>query len=485
MVRRFGCPKTSALAIFLFAGLFPFLAAPHAADKVVVYLFWSTGCPHCKEEKAFLDEMIRRYPQLDLRYFEVKNDPANARLFSDMAAAYGVKMTGVPATFIGEGEPIIGYRSDGTTGREIESRIRQCIERGCSDPRERINEPGAPLLRPQSGLAGLTGAEEGICAQDAECLEETHAKRIPPTAPQQTSVLKEGSPPKAPVTGAGEKKGDSVIELPLIGRVDTSKESLLYQTITIAGLDGFNPCAFFVLFTLLGILLHVHSRNRLLLVGGIFVFFSGFIYFIFMAAWLNIFLLTGKIAAVTFAAGAVALVIALINIKDFFLFRKGVSLVIPEKAKPKLFDRMRRLIKATSLPSVITGTVVLAVAANAYELFCTAGFPMVYTRILTLRHLSQAEYYLYLVLYNVVYVIPLAAIVLFFAVTLGARKLTEHQGQILKLVSGMMMLCLAVVLLTRPELLNNVAVTAGLLGISLGLSGIIVLVTKRTGMRVG
>jgi hypothetical protein len=165
--------------------------------------------------------------------------------------------------------------------------------------------------------------------------------------------------------------------------------------------------------------------------------------------------------------------------KDFFYFRKGVSLVIPEKAKPRLFDRMRKLLKAASLPSVILGTVVLATAANMYELFCTAGFPMVYTRILTLHNLTNMHYYLYLVFYNVIYVIPLALIVLFVAVTLGAKKLTERHGQILKLISGMMMLCLGVVLLVKPELLNNIAVTAGLLAMSLAASGIFILATRR------
>jgi thiol-disulfide isomerase/thioredoxin len=468
MVKRFWWLNAAVFALFLSAGLFLFAGALHAADKVVVYLFWATGCPHCEEEKAFLDEMAGRYPQLDLRYFEVKDNPENAKLFSDMAEAYGVKLKGVPATFIGEENPIVGYRTDESTGREIEARIRRCIERGCPDPRDRMARPAGPLLFPQNGLAG---AEEGVCAQDTECPEGA-----PTSGP---------AAPKPPLTAPTEKRNDQVIELPLLGKVDTARESLLYQTIAIAGLDGFNPCAFFVLFTLLGLLLHVHSRKRLLLIGGIFVFFSGFVYFIFMAAWLNIFLLTGRIAAVTVAAGAVALLIALINVKDFFFFRKGVSLVIPEKAKPRLFDRMRKLIKATSLPSVIAGTVVLAVAANAYELFCTAGFPMVYTRILTLHNLSKIEYYLYLLLYNVVYVVPLVAIVLFFAVTLGARKLTEHQGQVLKLVSGMMMFCLGAVLLTRPELLNNVAVTGGLLGVSLAVSAVIVLMVKRFSGREG
>jgi hypothetical protein len=198
-----------------------------------------------------------------------------------------------------------------------------------------------------------------------------------------------------------------------------------------------------------------------------------------MAAWLNIFLLAGQIAALTAAAGIVAILIAAINIKDFFMFKKGISLSIPESAKPKLFDRMRKLLKASSYPSVIMGTVVLAAAANTYELFCTAGFPMVYTRILTLSSLTKAQYYLYLVFYNIIYVIPLAVVVLFFAVTLGAKKLTEKEGQILKLVSGMMMLCLGGVLLFKPELLNNIIVTAGLLVVALISSGIIIFISNR------
>jgi hypothetical protein len=252
-------------------------------------------------------------------------------------------------------------------------------------------------------------------------------------------------------------------------------------TVAIGFLDGFNPCAFFVLLTLLGLLLHVRSRGRILLVGGIFVLFSGLVYFLFMAAWLNVFLVAGQVAAVTKAAGVVALVIALINIKDYFLFKRGVSLSIPDSAKPRLFERMRRLIAETALAPVILGTVVLAAAANLYELFCTAGFPMVYTRILTLHRLPKAGYYLYLALYNLVYVVPLAAIVLLFAATLGARKLSELQGRVLKLLSGTMMLGLGLALLLRPEALGSVAAGAWLLAGSIAVTALVVAATRGRG----
>jgi hypothetical protein len=217
----------------------------------------------------------------------------------------------------------------------------------------------------------------------------------------------------------------------------------------------------------------------MLLIGGTFVFFSGLIYFLFMSAWLNIFLHIGELMVITTIAGVIAVIIAAINIKDFFLFEQGVSLVIPEKAKPRLFERMRTLLKATSLPSMMAGTIVLAIVSNAYELLCTVGFPMVFTRVLTLQNLPVFHYYFYLLIYNVIYVIPLAVIVLTFSITLGARKLTEWHGRVLKLISGLMMLFLGLVLLINPTLLNNMLLSIGLLASALSVAILIIVTTKK------
>jgi len=275
-------------------------------------------------------------------------------------------------------------------------------------------------------------------------------------------------------------RGDSEsVTLPLFGRIDPADTSLPVFTAVIAILDSFNPCAFFVLLFLLSLLVHAHSRVRMVIIGGTFVFFSGLIYFIFMAAWLNIFLLAGTLNAVTIAAGVIAVIVAGINIKDFFYFERGVSLTIPEEKKPKLFERMRSLVRADSLPSMLTGTVVLAVAANSYELLCTAGFPMVFTRVLTLSDLSRSTYYLYLVYYNLVYVVPLAIIVGIFTATLGSRKLSEWQGRVLKLLSGVMMLMLGGVILYRPALLNNPLASVLLLGTALFLTVFVAWLARR------
>ena len=176
-----------------------------------------------------------------------------------------------------------------------------------------------------------------------------------------------------------------------------------------------------VLLFLLSMMAHQQSRARMLAVGGIFVLFSGLMYFAFMAAWLNLFQLLGELAWVTLAAGLLAVVVGAVNVKDFFLFDRGVSLSIPESRKPDIFRRARAILAAENLPAMLAATVFLAVAANFYELLCTAGFPMVYTRLLTLGEPSAAVRYLYLALYNLVYVLPLAAIVLVFARTLVTK----------------------------------------------------------------
>jgi len=266
--------------------------------------------------------------------------------------------------------------------------------------------------------------------------------------------------------------------VPFLGEVTVDGLSLPLMTVLIAGLDAFNPCAFFVLLFLLSLMVHQSSRARMLAIGGVFVLTSGLMYFAFMAAWLNLFLLLGNLAWVTLAAGALALVFGLVNVKDFFYFGRGVSLSIPESRKPAIYQRARAILAAGNVPAMLAATVLLAVAVNFYELLCTAGFPMVYTRLLTLQELGPGTHYLYLALYNGVYVIPLAVIVGVFAFTLGARKLSEREGRLLKLMSGLMMLQLGMLLMLAPELLNRLGPAFALIGIAVGVTWLAARLTR-------
>jgi hypothetical protein len=269
------------------------------------------------------------------------------------------------------------------------------------------------------------------------------------------------------------------VELPWLGTVDVDGLSLPLFTVVIAGLDAFNPCAFFVLLFLLGLLINQRRRGRMLAIGGTFVLISGLMYFAFMAAWLNLFRLLDGLAWVTGAAALLAIVIGAINVKDFFAFKRGVSLTIPKAKLPRIYQQGRAVLSAGSLPAMLGATVVLGTAANVYELLCTAGFPMVYTRVLTLHGLPAGAHYLYLALYNLIYVIPLLVIVLVVTFAAGRRQLSEREGRLLKLLSGLMMLGLGLVLLLAPERLNSLWTAFALLGVAVALTTLAAAVERR------
>jgi thiol-disulfide isomerase/thioredoxin len=227
-------------------------AAP-AEQGAVITLFWGEGCPHCEREKAFLKDLGKKYPGLRVRDYEVWKNKGNGVLYKQVLRTAGIKQAGVPTTVVGTAV-FMGFNDQ--TRRSIEEAVSRCVRDGCPD-----------------GVAELSKRE---LAQNAET--------------------------------AG------IVRIPFLGSVDPGSVSLPVFTIIIGALDSFNPCAFFVLLFLLSLLIHARSRKRMFLIGGIFVLFSGLIYFLFMAAWLNVFLVVGQIGAITVAGGVVALAVGGINV---------------------------------------------------------------------------------------------------------------------------------------------------------------------------
>jgi thiol-disulfide isomerase/thioredoxin len=419
--------------VLLFAGLAARAATPGgdprsdefwygtAADgspTVRLYYFYSPTCPHCQAAKPFIEQLERDKPWLEVLRFSVKDDRDNARFYFSTAESLGVEALSVPGLVFCR-QVMIGYETAETTGARL-----------------------------------------------AEALEACHARR----AAGQPDPVASTDGAMAPAASAAEQRAGSTVNVPFVGEVDSQALSLPALTLVLAGMDAFNPCAFFVLLFLLSLLVHAKSRTRMAIVGGTFVLFSGLVYFVFMAAWLNVFLIAGELRVITIIAGLIALTVAALNIKDYFWFKAGPSLSIPDSAKPGLFKRMREVVTTGNMGPMLVGTVVLALVANSYELLCTAGFPMVYTRALTLAKLEPWQYYAWLAAYNVIYVIPLLVIVIVFTRTMGARKLSETEGRLLKLISGFMMLGFGLVLLFAPNMLTNSIASIGVLALSVAAS---------------
>jgi glutaredoxin len=241
------------------------------------------------------------------------------------------------------------------------------------------------------------------------------------------------------------------IETKWFGRLSVSRLGLPLFTVALGLLDGFNPCAMWVLLFLLSVLVHLRDRRRMTLIAGTFVLASGAVYYAFMAAWLNVFLVLGMSTALRAALGAVALLIGAVNLRDCLRRRPAYSLSIPDTAKPGLYARMRTVMRADTLVVSLAGVALLALVVNFVELLCTAGFPAIYTAVLTQHGLSAAAHYAYLGLYNLAYIADDALMVTLAVLFLSSPRLSMGAGRWLKLLSGTVMTGLGVVMLLCPE----------------------------------
>lgn len=401
----------------------------HLVDGEVVVDVWyaySTTCPHCAVASPWLAELYVRSAWLEVHPLRIDGEgpeiEANRQLLVRLAASINEEVRGVPAFLFGE-RLRVGFDTPATTGVDLERELR-------------------------AYHAAVTAA-----------LAPT-----PPPGESPSPSEPGGSPSPSPTAVPG-----TTVNLPFVGPVDARSVSLPLLTLVLGGLDAVNPCALSVLLFLMASLASARNRRRLVLVGGTFVIAIGAVYFVLMAAWLNLFLLVGELRVVTVLAGIAAIVAGAINAKDFGWFRVGPSLVIPEAAKPSLFGRMLDISEGVRMSAMLASTVLVAVSVSAYEMLCTGGFPVVFTRVLTLADLPVAAYYGYLVLYVAVFVLPLALIVAAFTVTLGSRGISVDEARRLKLLSGLLMLGLGGLLLFAPDRLTDLTWTLALFGGAVGL----------------
>jgi hypothetical protein len=277
---------------------------------------------------------------------------------------------------------------------------------------------------------------------------------------QASQELEEKLPPVSDVQRPDEQTyvlpvdAPEGIDVPGFGYVRVRDLGLVAFTLLIGLVDGFNPCAMWVLVFLLSVLVTVKDRRKIAAIAVTFVVVSGLAYFTFMAAWLNLFLLVGIARPLQVALGLLAIVVGVINVKDFFAFKRGISLSIPESAKPGIYDRVRQIVTARYISVAISLSVVLAVLVNIVEILCTAGLPALYTQILTVQQLPVWQNYAYLALYNLAYMFDDTLMVSAFLITLSHRKMREAEGRWLKLVSGCVVLALGLIILFRPNWLQ-------------------------------
>jgi len=352
-----------------------------AQEKIEINFFSSQTCPHCAEERVFLEDLEQRYPEVSVKEYDVIFYPENKKILEEFYERHQVPERDrgwVPVVFTPT-EYFIGFSEQ--IGQGIEACIEECMGQG--------------------------------------------------------------------------SEFEQKIKIPFLGEVNISNFSLPVLTIIFGAMDGFNPCALWVLFFLIVLLINTKSRKKMWLIGGTFILTSGIVYFLILSAWFNLFLAISYVNTTRILIGVFAIGVGLWQIKNFFTYHPGVCRVLGLGSRwgAKLEEKAKDLVSAPIMVSTFLGIIVLALAVNLVEFFCSAGLPAIYTKILAMQGLSTVSYYLYLLLYAVVFMIDDFIIFSVAVVTLSRFGFTEKYNYWTTLLGGLLILLLGLILLFKPELL--------------------------------
>ncbi len=253
--------------------------------------------------------------------------------------------------------------------------------------------------------------------------------------------------------GSGIADGEGIV-FPVIGEINVKSFSLPLLTVIVGLLDGFNPCAMWVLLFLISLLLGMEDRRRMWLLGSIFIFASGIVYFIFMAAWLQLLLFVGMIGIIRLVIGLVAVAIGGKNLKDYWDNRKTdgvVCKVSKNENTQKTFGKIKDIVYRKSLWWSILGIILLGFSVNLVELACSAGFPAIYTQVLAISGIPMWQRYLYMAGYILFYMLDDLVIFIIAMATLKSKVVGGKYAKYANLVGGLLIFVLGLLLIFKPE----------------------------------
>ncbi|MFW5746964.1 MAG: glutaredoxin family protein [Nanoarchaeota archaeon] len=436
-----------------------------------VNLFYSYTCAHCHEEIEYLDSIKDEYPQIEFNYFEVskKEHTFERALLERFAEEYNSSTQGVPRTFIGE-KVFIGF--DPGEGEFVYSPphkahigYRNQIQRAITELvtcKENSTSAGSGDVCPEGetheSFGGLSYLWPFLIILlylptyllFRKTLQQDAQKRRYWISGLVTAVILSIflfilAVPESLVASFAQK-----LPFPLF-------------VVIVALADGFNPCAFTVLFILLSLLTYTKRKSDMALVGIIFIITSAVMYFLFIMIMMFVgsFFIERYGQLILRILGLVIFGAGVVNLKDYLFFGKGVSLSMSEKEKGKITRKARSIVKklsdhsARTLAWGIGATILLAIGVNVVELGCTAILPVVYLSSLFNSYGPQvaAGHVAWTAVYGLIYVIPLFAILFNFIFTFKSDRITENQGRILKFVAGVFMLITGLIMLVNPSLL--------------------------------
>ena len=372
--------------------LFFFLLLPisiSAKENVKIYLFHSETCMHCQAEIKYLESIKDDY-SLDITYFETSFDAGNKELGNKVWDKLKIKGSyQTPFTIIGN-TYFIGFDEEQF---DYKSEIVKAIEN-------------------YNGIDVVDKIINDIDISDIEMFDG--------------------------VSGIASKYANAPIFL---------------MAIVLGALDGFNPCAMWVLIFLTGMLVNMKNKKRMWILGVTFITTSALVYLLFMLAWLNIAVSVAKVNIIRYIIGLLALVIGVINIKNYIksLKKDDGCHVVKDSKRKKIFTFIKKVVSNHSFILSILGIIALAFSVNVIELACSAGIPLIFTQILALNNLSMVSYIFYMLIYILFFLIDDLIVFIVAMVTLNVTGISTKYTKYSHLIGGIVMVLIALLMIFKPD----------------------------------
>lgn len=376
---------------------------------VYVEVFERDDCQHCRDLKAFLTAaQSEGEPAFQVYYRDIRTE-VGARAFDQLTDKANLPKA-TPVILIGA-QVMQGFDSPETTGVMLLERIR--------------GEVGKPYV----GLERYLTLESAAAGQEvASTCDETKGCALPGPEPL-------------------------LVRVPFAGVIDVTRYSLPVLAGVLGLIDGFNPCAMWVLVTFLLVLIQLRSRERLLMVAGLFIVAETVMYYLILNVWFTTWDFVGLDRLVTPIVGLLA-----IGGGAFFLYEwytsDGTCKVVNFEERAKLSGRIKRLATEPFTWLTAGGVILLALSVNVIEFACSIGIPQAFTKILEMNSLSFLSTQGLMLIYILGYMVD--DFVVFGLALWGAEKLhlTTRYAKWSNLAGGLLMLLLGSILIFVPEWLR-------------------------------
>lgn len=401
--------------------VFMFLFIPfgvNANESVNIYLFYGDGCPHCAALEEYLNNEYSSDKNVKVYKYEVWNNKENQELWKKVENITGEEAKGVPYFVIGD-EIYQGYSAGSTWEKKVDRAIKKAKKNDYNDN------------------VGITlGVVEGKIKESK----------------QDSNSSFDPSKKEADLSDYTKKEDAPNTKLDIFNTtVDLKDMSLPVIAVIIGLVDGFNPCAMWVLIFLITMLFDYPSRKKMWILGCTFIFTSAFIYFLFMMSFLKVAEFISGIKILQILIALFALAFGIINVYRYFKTKDVGCDVVDKNKRRKIMTRIKKIVSNKSFVLALVGIIFLAISVNLIELLCSLGLPVMFTQILAYNNVTGIKNILYIILYIIFFLID-DLIVFFVAMkTLKITAISNKYSKYSHLIGGLIMLIIGILMLVKPE----------------------------------